>query len=60
VIAIEILAADAFEKNERVRMLEMMNTPLDYDARKKAFVDLAKARQEAADANTRLGWSTVT
>lgn len=47
---IEILAADAFQKAERVKMLEEMNTPFDYDDRKRAFVELAKARQEAAEA----------
>ena len=38
------LAADAFEKGERVRMLEMLNTPTDYDERKKSFIELAEAR----------------
>ena len=47
---IEILAANAFEKAERVRMLEAMNTPADYEKRKAAFIELAVARQEAADA----------
>lgn len=51
---IEMLAADAFEKAERVRMLEMMNVPLDYEERKKAFIDLAKARQLAAEARARI------
>ena len=41
------LAAQAFEKRERVRMLEMMNTPVDYDDRKKAMIELELARHEA-------------
>jgi hypothetical protein len=51
---IEELATDAFEKSEHVRNLEMMNTPIDYDARKKAFVELAVAQAEARGANMRL------
>lgn len=45
------LAAQAFEKRERLRMLEMMNTPTDYEERKKAFVELALARDEANKAD---------
>ena len=41
------LAAVAFEKQERVRILSMMNTPTDYEERKKAFIELALARDEA-------------
>ena len=52
--AIAILAADAFAKAERVRILEMLNLPMDYVERKKAFVELAKARHEADEARSRL------
>ncbi len=41
------LAADAFEKQERVRMLEMLNTPTDYVERKNAYINLQLARHEA-------------
>ena len=44
------LAARAFEANERVRMLEIMNMPLDYEARKRAMIDLELARYEANQA----------
>jgi len=50
----EEAAEDAFVKAEHVRSLEMMNAPTDYDERKRAFIDLAKARRAAADALTRL------
>ncbi len=48
------LAATAFEKRERVKMLEMMNTPTDYEERKKAFIDLALARVAAEQAERAL------
>jgi len=48
------LAATAFEKRERVKMLEMMNTPTDYEERKKAFVELELARHEANQAEAAL------
>jgi len=48
------LAAEAFEKRERVKMLEMMNTPTDYEERKKAFVELALARVAAEQADRAL------
>jgi hypothetical protein len=51
---VEDLAAQAFEKRERVRMLEMMNTPVDYDERKKAFIQLELARNEANQAENAL------
>jgi len=44
------LALAAFEKCERERMLGMANTPTDYDERKKAAIEYAVARSEAADA----------
>lgn len=46
----EKLAADAFEAGERVRALEMMNTPTDYQDRKRAFVELQLAREAATRA----------
>lgn len=48
------LAATAFDKHERVKMLEMMNTPVEYEARKKAFIELALAREEARKAEEAL------
>jgi hypothetical protein len=48
------LAAEAFEKRERVRILEMINIPVDYEARKKAMIDLELARQEANAAEAAL------
>lgn len=41
------IAEDAFLKAERVRSLEVMNMPTDYEERKKAFVELAVAKAEA-------------
>ena len=51
---IKELAAQAFEKQEHVRMLEMMNTPIDYEERKKAFIALTVARYEAEQAKAAL------
>ncbi len=51
---IKELAADAFEKQEYVRMLETMNTPYDYSARKAAFIQLAEARASAGAAKKKL------
>ncbi len=46
------LAEDAFLKRERVIGLGMMNmAPLDFDARKKAFIELAEAQKASADAD---------
>lgn len=42
------------KKRERVRMLEMMNTPTGYDERKKAMVELELARHEANQAEAAL------
>jgi hypothetical protein len=50
----ERLAIAAFEANERVRMLMMMNTPTDYDERRKAAVDLAVAQEAAMFAQRKL------
>lgn len=44
----EALAIAAFEASERVIALSMMNTPVDYEERKKAAVELAVAREAAA------------
>lgn len=41
------LAEDAFLKAEHVKALSMMNTPTDFDERKKAFIALAVAREAA-------------
>jgi hypothetical protein len=51
---IEEAADDAFMKAERVKHLSMLNTPTDYDERRKAYVALALARAEAAEAEHRL------
>jgi hypothetical protein len=48
------LAAEAFEKRERVRILEMMNTPVDYEERKKAMIELELARHDAMQAEAAL------
>lgn len=48
-------AAAAFEKRERVKMLEMVNVPLaTYEERKKAFIELELARHEANQAQAAL------
>jgi len=44
------LAAKAFMASERVHTLMIMNTPTDYEDRKKAFIELALAREVAAKA----------
>ena len=41
------LAAEAFDKREYVRALEMANVPVTYKQRKQAFIDLELARAEA-------------
>lgn len=46
-LTIEELAEDAFVKRERVIGLSMVNTPTDFEERKKAFVALAVARKAA-------------
>jgi hypothetical protein len=51
---IEELAEDAFLKNEYLQAQMMMNTPVDYDLRKKAFINLAKAKQAANEAQKAL------
>ena len=51
---IEELAEDAFVKAEYVRNLGMANTPVEYDERKKAFVEMARARAAANEAEQRL------
>lgn len=48
------LAADAFAKHERCRMLAIMNTPVDYEERKKAFVEMAEAQAAAIRAQAAL------
>ena len=41
------LAEDEFKARERVRMLAMINQPIDYDARKKAAIEYAEAQATA-------------
>lgn len=41
------LAEMAFHAHEHVKQLEMMNTPTDFEDRKRAFIELALAREEA-------------
>ena len=48
------LAEDAFSKGEIVKNLLMLNTPQDYEARKKAFIELAVARHQAKEAEAKL------
>jgi hypothetical protein len=48
------LAEDAFLKHEYLQAQMMMNTPIDFEARKKAFVDLALAREAANKAQAAL------
>lgn len=52
--ATEKLAIEAFEANERVRMLMIMNAPTDYEARKTAAVQLAVAQEAAMFAQRKL------
>lgn len=54
ILTVEELAEDAFLKAEHVKALSMMNTPTDYEERKKAFVALAVARAAANEAEQRL------
>lgn len=48
------LAEAEFEARERVRMLGMMNTPTDYDDRKRSAVQYAEAQAVAAAARREL------
>ena len=50
----EDLAIAAFEANERVKALMMMNSPTDYEERKKAMVELAVAQEAAMFAQRKL------
>lgn len=50
----ENLAILAFEANERVRGLMIMNSPTDYGERRKAAVELALTRETAANAQREL------
>lgn len=51
---IAALSVEAFEKQERLRMLGMSNTPTDYEERKKAAVEYALAAHEASEASRKL------
>lgn len=44
----EELALDAFLKEEAYQAHRLMNTPTDFEERKKAFIAMAKAREAAA------------
>ena len=48
------LAGEAFDKAERLRMLSMMNTPIDYEGRRKAAIEMALARQDSNRASAAL------
>jgi hypothetical protein len=50
------LAAKWFEKNERIKILEMSNMPTDYEARKQAFIELELARAEAEKAHNEFNY----
>lgn len=50
----EDLAIAAFEANERVKGLMIMNSPTDYEERKKAAIELAVAREAAFYAQQKL------
>jgi hypothetical protein len=52
--AIIQLATKAFEKRERVKVLEALNLPADYEDRKRAFIELETARYEAIQAESAL------
>lgn len=54
IIPIEELAEDAFLKAERLKALQVTNTPQDFDERKKLFVEMALARKAAVDAENLL------
>lgn len=48
------LAVEAFEKQERLNMLGMCATPVEYEDRKKAAVEYALAQHEASEAARKL------
>lgn len=52
------LAEDAFLKEEHLKALSMMNTPQDFEARKKAFIELAEAKEAATLARLKLNERT--
>ncbi len=54
ILTVEEVAEDAFVKVEHVKTLSMMNTPIEYEERKKAFVKLAMARAAANEAEQKL------
>jgi hypothetical protein len=53
-LTIAELADNAFLKAEHLRALNMVNTPTDFEERRKAFIELAEARAAAADAHNAL------
>ena len=52
--SLEELARLAFEAKERLAALELANTPTDYKMRELAFIAIARARAESADATREL------
>jgi cob(I)alamin adenosyltransferase len=54
VLTVEELTEDAFLKSEHLKALQIMNTPTDFEDRKKAFIELAVARAAAREAERRL------
>ena len=53
-VKIEQLAATAHDKSERYKMIGMMNTPNEPDAKKQSAVEFAIARGEMIEANRAL------
>jgi hypothetical protein len=53
-IKIEHLAAIAYEKSARYRLLGMLNVPSEHDEKKKSAVEYAVARGEMIEANRAL------
>jgi hypothetical protein len=46
VLTVEELTEDAFLKSEHLKALQIMNTPTDFEDRKKAFIELAVAERQ--------------
>lgn len=58
VMTIAEMAEDAFLKAEHAKALSMMNTPINFEERKKAFIALAIAREAANKAQAALDSAT--
>lgn len=52
--AFDEVAEAAFNAAERLRIMAMQNTPGDFEGRKKAFIEYARAQRYAAEAQRRL------